>query len=330
MRDPIQVRQAAAAAAKKQADNPVDSRVYVSLEQLLLLRAQASGFSFLPHQPLHSLLTGSHGSRLRGRGLNFEEIRAYQPGDDVRTMDWKVTARMRSPHVRVYSEERDRSVLLLVDQRIHMFFGSTDKMKSVSAAELAALGAWRVLTMGDRIGAVLFNDDTLETIKPLRSEATVMELLNKLVAMNRKLSALAPEGVSSQLNAALEQAVRITTHDTLIVIISDFEGADEHTQTLTTRLAEHNDLLGIHVVDPSRLDPQQAGRISLTNGLEQIEADFGDAAFRQKIKTDYQQENDGRIRMLRTLSAPLLTISTEGDVAEQLRKLLGYVPKGSL
>ena len=329
MRDPIQVRQAAAAAAKKRAEDPVDARVYVSLEQLLLLRAQASGFSFLPHQPVHSLLTGSHGSRLRGRGLNFEEIRAYQPGDDVRTMDWKVTARMRSPHVRVYSEERDRSVLLLVDQRIHMFFGSTDRMKSVSAAELAALGAWRVLSMGDRIGAVLFNDDTIETIKPLRSEATVMELLNKLVAMNRKLSALSPEGNSSQLNAALEQAVRATTHDALIVIISDFEGADKQTQKLTTRLAEHNDLLGIHVVDPSRLNPQQAGRISLTNGKEQIEADFGDAAFRQKIAADYQQENAERIRMLRKLSAPLLSISTVGDVAEQLRKLLGYVPKGA-
>ena len=92
---------------------------------------------------MSSVLSGRYASRLRGRGLNFEEIRRYLPGDDVRTMDWKVTARTRSPHVRVYTEEKDRAVLLIVDQRINMFFGTRDKLKSVTAAELAALGAWR-------------------------------------------------------------------------------------------------------------------------------------------------------------------------------------------
>jgi DNA polymerase III delta prime subunit len=97
------------------------------------------GFSFLLRQPVYSILAGRHASRLRGRGLNFEEIRRYLPGDDIRNMDWRVTARTRRPHVRVYTEERDRPLLLVIDQRQSMFFGSRRAMKSVVAAEAAAL-----------------------------------------------------------------------------------------------------------------------------------------------------------------------------------------------
>ena len=111
-----------------------------TLDELILLKADARGFCFLPRQPVHSLLAGRHASRLRGRGLAFEELRHYRQGDDVRTIDWKATARLRSPHVRVYNEERERPVLLVVDQRRPMFFGSRRAMKSVAAAEVAALG----------------------------------------------------------------------------------------------------------------------------------------------------------------------------------------------
>src|SRR5262249_54987614 len=132
--------------------------VYASVEQLVALKSRARGFSFLPRQPVHSLLAGRHASRLRGRGLNFDEIRRYQPGDDIRQIDWKVTARTRKTHSRVYTEERERTTLLLVDQRLSMFFGSVRSMKSVTAAEAAALAAWRVLSQQDRVGAVVFND----------------------------------------------------------------------------------------------------------------------------------------------------------------------------
>ena len=123
------------------------SGVYANLQDLIKLQHKASGFSFLPKQPVHSLLSGRHASRLRGRGLDFEEIRRYLPGDDIRTMDWKVTARTKKPHIRVYTEERERPVLLVVDQRMSMFFGSTSRMKAVTAAEAAAP---RGLARGER------------------------------------------------------------------------------------------------------------------------------------------------------------------------------------
>jgi len=161
--------------------------VYADLGDLARLEHKASGFSFLPRQPVHSLLTGRHASRLRGRGLNFEEIRRYLPGDDIRTIDWKITQRTGKPHVRVFTEERDRPAILAIDQRLSMFFGSQRAMKSVVAAELAALSAWRVFSAGDRVGALVFNDTEIEEIKPHRSRRRVMQILGAVTRMNHAL-----------------------------------------------------------------------------------------------------------------------------------------------
>ena len=163
--------------------------VYVTLDELAGLEHRARGFSFLPRQPIHSLLTGRHGSRMRGRGLNFEELRGYLPGDDPRTIDWKVTARTGKPHVRVFTEERDRPGIVVVDQRKSMFFGSRLMMKSVTAAHVAALGAWRLFAGGDRVGAFVFNDETIEEIRPHRSRNAVMRILGEIVRQNHALAA---------------------------------------------------------------------------------------------------------------------------------------------
>src|SRR5210317_1831439 len=165
------------------------ARVYADLDELMRLRFKASGFSFLPRQPVHSILSGRHASKLRGRGLHFEELRNYLPGDDTRNIDWKVTARTREPYVRIYTEEKDRPVWLLVDQRISMFFGSRWKMKSVVAAEAAAAAAWRVLSQGDRVGAVIFDDSDLVVVPPHRSEERVAQILKQVVAKNHALNA---------------------------------------------------------------------------------------------------------------------------------------------
>ena len=143
-------------------DSSTRSMIYTSLADLAGLEHQTKGFNFLPRQPIHSVLAGRHNSRLRGRGLNFEEIRVYLPGDDIRNIDWKVTARLQKPHVRVSTEERDRPAILVVDQRIPMFFGSRLYVKSVTAARLAALFAWTIFHSGDRIGAVVHDPMALD------------------------------------------------------------------------------------------------------------------------------------------------------------------------
>ena len=318
-------RKDSALAAEKQAHGKTDERVYVNLAHLVRLQHKATGYSFLPRQPIHSLLSGRYASRLRGRGLNFEELRQYHQGDDIRTMDWKVTARTRRPHVRVYTEERDRAVTLIVDQRLHMFFGSRERMKSVVAAEAAALAAWRALIVGDRVGAIVFNDESIEEIRPQRSKATVMQILRTVERMNHALRA-DTNAVSNpgQLNVALEKALRLASHDNLLIVISDGNGVDDDTTRLTARLAAHNDVLCILAYDPLRATPRAArGQLVVTDGRLQVELELRDRKFRERIAADYREDLDGIRANLRKISAPLLPISTAGDVVEQIRKLIG-------
>jgi uncharacterized protein (DUF58 family) len=297
--------------------------VYANLDDLIRIQFKAHNFSFLPLQPVTSVLSGRYASRLRGRGLNFEEIRRYLPGDDIRTMDWKVTARTRSPHVRVYTEEKDRAILLVVDQRINMFFGTRDKLKSVTAAELAALSAWRAVAVGDRIGAVVFNDTELFDIQPQGSQKTVMSILGNVVHMNHALRAdTQVEPNAGMLNRALEKALQLVSHDGLIVMISDFFGVDEQTERLTARMAEHNDVLALLVHDPIRLQP--AGeRVTVSDGSLQMEIDFADKHVREKLAENYREEQEHITRFLNRLAAPLLMVSNQGDVVDQVRRLLG-------
>jgi uncharacterized protein (DUF58 family) len=166
-----------------------DSRIHVSLEHLRDLQGPAKGLSFLPRQPSGSVLNGRHASRIRGRGLNFEEIRDYLPGDDIRSIDWKVTARTGSPHVRVFTEERDRPALIVVDQRMSMFFGSKLNMKSVTAAEAAAIAAFRILESKDRVGGIVFDDEHEIEFTPRRSRRAVHSLLNTIAKLNSGLHA---------------------------------------------------------------------------------------------------------------------------------------------
>ena len=126
-----------------------DGLVYVSLAQLMTLEFKARALSFVARQPRASILSGNHASRLRGRGLNFDELRRYQPGDDLRHLDWRASLRTGKPVVRTFTEERDRPALIVVDQRMSMFFGSSRSFKSATAAELGALAAWMVFNAGD-------------------------------------------------------------------------------------------------------------------------------------------------------------------------------------
>jgi uncharacterized protein (DUF58 family) len=299
--------------------------VYASLEDLARFEFRARGVRFLPRQPVHSLLTGRHASRMRGRGLDFEEIRAYQPGDDIRTIDWKVTARTGEPHTRVYTEERDRPALLVVDQRISMFFGSRRCLKSVAAAEVAALGAWRVFAARDRIGAVVFDDAGLEEMRPHRSRAQVLRILNAVVEKNRALradSTVRPD--PGALNRALERTERLATHDFVIGIVSDFDGADERTTDLVRRLALHNDVIVFLIDDPlSKTFPVERGRFVVTGGELQVEVNVGKQRVREAVLDHASERIRPVLAWTPDLGVPVLPISTGEDVAEQVRALLG-------
>ncbi len=304
--------------------NPSAPGVYATLEELVALRHKARGFGFLPRQPVHSLLTGRYASRLRGRGLNFEEMRSYVPGDDVRTIDWKVTARTGRPHVRVYTEERDRPVLLVVDQRLSMFFGSRRAMKSVTAAEAAALAAWRVVSVGDRVGALVFNDEEVREIRPQRSERAVHQIFEAILSQNHALSV---EGETirrpERLNEALERAARQARHDWLVCVISDFDGADEQTRAVLSRTAIHNDVLAILVHDALATKLPSHSRYVVGDGRLQVELDLAGGRTRERVGAFAAGRVAEVLAWAGEIGVPVLPIRTGEGPAEQVRRLLG-------
>jgi uncharacterized protein (DUF58 family) len=301
--------------------------VYADLDELIRLQFKVHGFSFLPRQPVQSLLAGRRASRLRGRGLDFEEIRRYIPGDDIRAMDWRVTARTQKPHTRVYTEERDRPVLLVVDQRLSMFFGSQIAMKSVTAAEVAAMGAWRTLSVGDRVGALIFNDSEIREIPPHRTRQRVMQILETLLEMNHALRVdgdIQPD--PAMLNRVLGKVLHLAKHDYLVGIISDFSGADEQTKGAVTRLAAHNDVIALFIYDPLEESLPSFGKVIVSQGDLQLEVDTGDGQFRKR----FSEQFDSRLSTARDLmlkrGIPVLPIHTANGVREQFMELLGHGP----
>jgi len=307
---------------------PLDAGVYVDLEQLIALEQKGRKVSLLPRQPVHSLLSGRYASRMRGRGLNFEEIRDYQSGDDVRSIDWKVTARLQSPHVRVFNEERDRQGLLVVDQRLSMFFGTRRAMKSVTAAEIAAVVAWRILSVGDRVGGIVFNDRSIEEVRPQRSRRIVLQYLTKLAEQNQALGV--GRGITrdaTMLNRALDRIRRVPPHDATVVIFSDFDGADETTRHAIAALAAHNTVIAVLIHDPSQSELPAAGRMTVTDGELQIALDVAHGSTRQNILDMSKTRLRSVFEWTRDFGVPVLPLSTAEEPVNQLHHLLGLLPQ---
>ena len=153
--------------------------IHLGAPELIALKPRCNALSLPMHSPAASSLAGAYRSRFRGRGVDYVESRHYLPGDDIRNMDWRVTNRTGKPHVRVYTEERDRPVIILVDQRLPMFFGS-QRLKSVVACEISAALAWAGLAINDRVGGAIFGAQQQLDIKPKRSHHSALQFIHGL------------------------------------------------------------------------------------------------------------------------------------------------------
>ena len=303
--------------------NP-DPRIYVSLSHLRSLQGPARGLSFLPRSSSTSALSGRHATRLRGRGLNFEEMRNYLPGDDIRSIDWKATARTGTPYVRVFTEERDRPALLVVDQRMSMFFGTQLNLKSVTAAEAAAVTAFRILEAGDRVGGIVFDDDRQVELAPQRSAKTVNALLQSISDFNTGLHAdrevqAAPGG----LNDVLRSVARLAHHDHLIMIFSDFAGIDESTHRHLSGIAAHNDLILMLVFDPSAEGLSGDQQLVIGDSQMQAQVNLGAPGTREAL-TKFSRARLERIRQWQNeIKLSVLSLSAGAETLPQIREQLG-------
>ncbi|WP_223421496.1 DUF58 domain-containing protein [Tateyamaria pelophila] len=302
---------------------PLDPRIHVDLAHLRALKGRARSITFRPRQPSNSILNGQHASKIKGRGLNFEELRHYAIGDDVRTIDWKVTARTGTPYVRVYTEERDRPVLLVVDQRMSMFFGSKLNMKSVTAAEAAALSAFRVRAKGDRVGGIIFDDTGMTEIRPQSSARALNRFLDDLAQANCRLNAQAPSVRPIPLSQPIKAAARIAKSGGLVIVFSDFDGWDDATEKSLRRIAQHNELILFSVSDPTSQQLPPDLNMIVSDGELQAQVNVGDETVRRRLA----EYSSGRLKSLFDFSGkygvPVVPLTTAEETLPQLVRLLG-------
>jgi uncharacterized protein (DUF58 family) len=303
-----------------------DPRLIPTLGSLIRAQFDARGFSFLHRQPVTSLLAGRRASRIRGRGLAFEEIRAYRPGDDVRQIDWRASARTGRTQTRVFTEERDRPTLLLVDLTTATLFGSVHATKTAVIAESAALAAWLALRFGDRVGAILFGDDGLEEHRPQRSRAAVMRVLGAIAGRAAALAAAPPRPVdAAPLNAALARAEAVAGHDWLVLVAADLQAFDLAAGRAIGRLARHNDVVAIGVSDPlERALPAAPWRGRATDdGRRIVVLDPARGGLGAQVAAEHARRIEAVRQGGLRLQTPVLPIGTEEDAAPQFRRLLG-------
>ena len=304
----------------KESSYPPD--VFVSLQDLLKMEHHARNFSFQERkQKVRSILGGKHASKLRGRGLDFEEVRNYVAGDDIRNIDWKVTARTQKTHSKVFSEEKEKPALIVVDQSKSMFFGSQRKTKSVVAAEVAALAAFRILKEGDRVGGIVFADEGIDIIYPKRDRKNILRFFEKIVERNRQLEHSAPIKFEEALKETLAKIRNIVTHDFLVLIISDFQRYSPEVIKFISQTAQHNDVVLVKVFDPMEKEIPKV-KLVAGDGEKQIFVDGESKNLRKSFQEGFEKDYTSFEGQVKKHRIPLMLIDTVSDVQEQFKAIL--------
>ena len=298
------------------------SNIFVSLQDLLKMETMAKGFSFLSRkQKVKSILGGKHASKLRGRGLDFEEVRNYVAGDDIRNIDWKVTARTKKTHTKVFSEEKEKPALIIVDQSKSMFFGSQVKTKSYVAAELAALAAFRILKEGDRVGGVVFADNGIDVIFPNRDRKNIFRFFEQIVQRNKELETSSPVDFNVALKEIFGQIRNMISHDFLILIISDFHRYSPEVIKELAYMSRHNDVILAKVFDPLERDLPNAKIVAGSENLQSI-LKGNQKKVRERFQDGFDDEYQQFEAQMKKYRIPLFKIDTVSDIDMQLKEIL--------
>lgn len=288
------------------------------LEELLALRGAAHGLSLHGRKAARAALVGMHSSAQRGRGLEFQEVRPYVAGDDPRNIDWRVTARRGRPHTKLFREERERPVWLLVDLQPGLFFGTRRQLKSALAARTAALLAWVASLGGDRVGAVIAHGAGSTRILPARArQSGVLPLLEALL----QCQPMAPAQPSPlALEAALRALLPLARPGSQVLAVSDFAGLRQEAESLWTGLAAHSDLRLFWITDPLEEEglPNGRFRTGVPGRLRILEG----ARVRERWQQAWRERESRIAALAQRNAAPVVRLDTREAVEQVLRPLL--------
>ena len=299
----------------------------ITLPQLLVQRYAAKTLEYLAHTRSIAGISGLHLSKMRGRGIDFEEFRPYQAGDDIRLIDWRVTARTGRPFTKVFREERERPVIIAVDQTQNMYFGSQIAFKSVVAAQAAAVFCWLAIDNGDRVGGLVFSDSDSSLVRPKRSRRSALHLLNQVYLYNQHLQEVKePETIEPVdpnfkpgLAHALGQIRRITKPGSTLYVISDFMTLDEKALQYLNQLSRHNNVICCFVYDALEETLPVPGIYSITDGGRKGALNTHNPKARSKYRDQFQQRVENLESEMDKLQIRLIKMRTNQLVVEQIR-----------
>lgn len=297
---------------------------YIALDDLIGARFSAKDLKLQQRRKALSLLAGPNKTNFRGRGIDFAEVRAYQPGDDIRTIDWRVTARSDKTYTKLFQEERERPMLVVTDQRQAMFFGSQQCFKSVTACYLSALIAWSGLQQGDRVGGLVIGNKKQQEIKPRRSRQSVLALIHAMLEANQQLNRSSGLQLNpgERLQDALIELRRIARPGTAIYLISDFAGF-EHSDSLKHlhQLSRHCDITALFISDPLEKQLPPPGQYTVSNGQQNSLIETASSTARQQFSDHFVQRHTQLQHELGKLGIPLIDVATNQP---PLKRLLHY------
>jgi len=292
----------------KQAKDRADGLVTVSLKTLVDLAKPAASLQ-RRRSSIRAQQSGAYVSSFKGRGMEFDETRFYQPGDDIRNMDWRVTARTDKPHTKLFREERERPVFIAVDDRSAMHFATRGVFKSVMAAKLAALLAWSTQQRGDRIGGQLFSETSCREFKPQHGRQAVLMFLQALVTREHR------GNTSVTFDYALARLAQHARPGSVVYIISDFRGFNQYAETHVAKISRHCEVELIFLSDPLENELPGRGLYRLTDESRELLLDTGDQrkldAYRQRFLQrlrhleQFCKKHGISLRQCRTVDDPL-------------------------
>ena len=295
---------------------------YPTVAPLVRLRHIARQLRLFKPRVNRSDQAGNLLTRYRGRGMNFEEVRYYQPGDDVRSIDWRVTARTGKTHTKLFQEERERPVVILLDLRSPMFFGSQNAFKSVAACSIAAALSWAGLQHGDRIGALLFSDHGVDTVRPRRSHHAVLAAIHGMVETANALNSPIASNGSQPLSLLLEEARRIARPGSALFLISDCHDLDESCEQPLYLLTRHADLQVLRITDPLEQQlPDQP--LTISDGKQRTFLSKSSKLMRQQFANQQYRVREQTAQLCRRLRLPLVDFDNTRPVVPVLLSTYG-------
>ena len=273
---------------------------------------------------VNSLQTGAYVSHFRGRGMEFDESRPYQPGDDPRSIDWRVTARSTTAYTKLFREERERPVLVVVDLRSTMHFATQGCFKSVNASRAAALIAWAAHHRGDRLGGLIFGDTTHRELKPRLGRQAALRFVHELVGhRDWQKPDVADAETAEPFTQAMSSLRRVARPGSLVVVISDFQGFTRAAQSYLSSVARHNEVLAVFINDPLEQELPPPGRYRLVAQQDELAIDTYAAAARRDYHNAFEQRRSDLEAFCQRYGIHLMPMSTDDDPVSALQQALG-------